>query len=87
MRSENDSQELKVDLAKKNCMTAAAVRPVATKRWVGEHHGTPELSAKAWKVHQNLENIAGESERHLEGHEPCHFKVKLVSLSDDKRIL
>ena len=38
-------------------------------------------------MHQNLGNIAEESERHLEGNEPCHFKVKLVSLSDDKLIL
>jgi len=42
---------------------------------------------KASKVHWNLGLIAAGSERYLEGHKPCHFKVKLAFLKVDKLIL
>ena len=97
MFSENDSQELKVDLAEKSVRQRppsnqsqptdnTTTRSGHRERFYHVGWGTP-ISLKASKVHWNLGNTAKGSERYLERHKPCHFKVKLALLKVDKPIL
>ena len=67
------------------CTTAAAVQPrpeVGIGRFYHVGLGTP-ISLKASNGHWNLGFIAKGSERYLERHKPCHFKVKLALLKVD----
>ena len=88
MFSENDSQELKVDLAEKSVRQRPPSnqwQPTTTTRSGFYHVGWgTHISLKASKVHWNLGLIAAGSERYLEKHKPCHFKVKLALLKVDK---
>jgi len=95
MFSENDSPELKLDLAEKSVrqqppsnqwQPTTTTRSGHRERFYHVGWGT-HISLKASKVHWNLGNTSKGSERHLERHKPCHFKVKLVLLKVDKLIL